>query len=245
MLQNGNIQLDVPDSLTCQSLSSAHCGSASSRLEIWSICPVLGVHVLLLLMTCVVFKLLLTSYSVCLKHVCLNQGPDTSPQLSELPKYRFSLKYYYLLCMSKTTRTKAIWYGEGSLLVPALTILCGRTLLVVTKHPECEPGMALMDKTKTRLITFSEESLPIRRERCQNMKFSRGRRWKWLRLAVDDIRPSSENNPQAKTHKTQVWPKKTERSQCVRNLPSYGRRKVCTSHHNEYHLQHSSDWNNQ
>ena len=154
MLQNGNIQLDVPDSLTCQSLSSAHCGSASSRLEIWSICPVLGVHVLLLLMTCVVFKLLLTSYSVCLKHVCLNQGPGTSPQLSELPKYRFSLKYYYLFCISNTTRTKAIWYGEGSLLAPPLTILCGRTLLVVTKHPECESGMALMDKTKTRLITF-------------------------------------------------------------------------------------------
>ena len=154
MLKNGNIQLNVPDSLTCQSLSSAHCGTASSRLEIWSICPVLGVHVLLLLMTCVVFKLLLTSFPVRLKHVCLNQGPDTSPQLSELPKYRFSLKYYYLLCMSKTTRTKASWYGEGSLLAPPLTILCGRTLLVVTKHPECESGMALMDKTKTRLITF-------------------------------------------------------------------------------------------
>ena len=60
MLQNGNIQLNVPDSLTCQSLSSAHFGTASSRLETWSICPVLGVHVLLLLITCIFFNTLVS-----------------------------------------------------------------------------------------------------------------------------------------------------------------------------------------
>ena len=48
---------------------------------------------------------------------------------------------------------------------------------------------------------------------------------------------------------------KLERSQCVANLPSYDQWEVCTSHHdeqrryrygfNDYHLQHSSDWNSQ
>ena len=62
-------------------------------------------------------------------------------------------------------------------------------------------------------------------------------------------------NQQAKTHKTQVWPRKAERSQCVGNLPSYDKQEVCTSHHyepwryrhrfNDHHLQHSSDWNSQ
>ena len=33
-------------------------------------------------------------------------------------------------------------------------------------------------------------------------------------------------NEQAKTHKTQVWPRKAERSQCVGSLPSYDRREV-------------------
>ena len=59
----------------------------------------------------------------------------------------------------------------------------------------------------------------------------------------------------AKTHKTQVWPRKAERSQRVGNLPSYDRREVCTSHHyeqrryrhrfNDHHLQHSSDCDSQ
>ena len=35
-----------------------------------------------------------------------------------------------------------------------LTILCWRTLLVITEHPEFGPGTAQMDKTTTRLITF-------------------------------------------------------------------------------------------
>ena len=36
---------------------------------------------------------------------------------------------------------------------PPLTILCWRTLLVITKHPENEPGIVQMDNT-IRLITF-------------------------------------------------------------------------------------------
>ena len=35
----------LPDSLTCHSLSSADYGTTISRLEMWPICPVVGVHV--------------------------------------------------------------------------------------------------------------------------------------------------------------------------------------------------------
>ena len=38
--------------------------------------------------------------------------------------------------------------------LPPLTTLCWRTHLVITKHPEDGPGIALMDNTTTRLITF-------------------------------------------------------------------------------------------
>ena len=38
--------------------------------------------------------------------------------------------------------------------LPPLTILCWRTLLVITKHREDGPGIAQMDNTITRLITF-------------------------------------------------------------------------------------------
>ena len=38
--------------------------------------------------------------------------------------------------------------------LPALAILCWRTLLVITKHQEDRPGIAQMDNTETRLITF-------------------------------------------------------------------------------------------
>ena len=38
--------------------------------------------------------------------------------------------------------------------LPPLTILCWRTLLVITKHPEDGPGIAQTDNTTTRLITF-------------------------------------------------------------------------------------------
>ena len=38
--------------------------------------------------------------------------------------------------------------------VPSLAILCWRTLLVITKHLENGPGIAEMDNTMTRLITF-------------------------------------------------------------------------------------------
>ena len=99
----------------------------------------------------------------------------------------------------------------------------------------------------------SEEALPIRSEQCQNKKFSRSRHWKWPRLADDDHPHSLEKIQQAKTHKTQVWPRKAERSQCIGNLPSYDNRRVCASHHyeqwryrhgfNDHHLQHSNDRN--
>ena len=38
--------------------------------------------------------------------------------------------------------------------LPPLTILCWRNLLVITKHPEDGHGIAQMDNTITRLITF-------------------------------------------------------------------------------------------
>ena len=90
-------------------------------------------------------------------------------------------------------------------------------------------------------------------EHCQNTKFSTSRHWKWPRPADDDLPTSSEKNQHAKTHTTQVWPRKAKRSQRVGNLPSYDRREVCPSHHNEqrrhrpgfndHNLQHSSDCN--
>ena len=38
--------------------------------------------------------------------------------------------------------------------LPPITIVCWQTLLVITKHSEDGPGIALMDNTTTRLITF-------------------------------------------------------------------------------------------
>ena len=38
--------------------------------------------------------------------------------------------------------------------LPPLTILCWRAHLVITKHPEDGPGIAQMDNTTARLITF-------------------------------------------------------------------------------------------
>ena len=38
--------------------------------------------------------------------------------------------------------------------LPPLAILCWRTLLVTTKHPEDVVGKAQMDNATTRLITF-------------------------------------------------------------------------------------------
>ena len=42
-----------------------------------------------------------------------------------------------------------------------------------------------------------------------------------------------KKNQQAKTGKTQVWPRKAERSQCIRNLPSHGRFTPLTIMNNE------------
>ena len=38
--------------------------------------------------------------------------------------------------------------------LPALTLLCWQSLLVITKHPEDGHGIAQMDNATTRLITF-------------------------------------------------------------------------------------------
>ena len=38
--------------------------------------------------------------------------------------------------------------------LPPLMILCCRTLLVITKHPENGPGIAQMDNITARLIAF-------------------------------------------------------------------------------------------
>ena len=50
--------------------------------------------------------------------------------------------------------------------LPPFMILFWRTLLVITKDPEERPCIAQMDNTTTRLVTFSEEALPIRSEQC-------------------------------------------------------------------------------
>ena len=138
--------------------------------------------------------------------------------------------------------------------LPPLTILCWR------KHIWSSQGIQKMDMALPKWTTpqpdwlhSSEEVLPIRSEHCQNTKFSRSRHWKWSRLSDDDLPPSPEKNQQAKTHKTQVLPRKAERSQRVGNLPSHDRREVCSSHHHEQrryrhrfnadHLRHSTDWN--
>ena len=113
--------------------------------------------------------------------------------------------------------------------LPPLTILCWRTLLVITKHPEDGHGIAQKDEPQP--IHSSEEALPIRSEHCESTKCSRSRHWKWSRRAYDDLPPSPEKNQRAKTHKTQEWPRKAVRSRCVGNLPSYDRWEVCTSHH--------------
>ena len=67
--------------------------------------------------------------------------------------------------------------------LPLFNILCWQAFLVITKPREDGPGITQMDTTTTRLITFSEEALPIRTEPWQNTKFFRSRHWKWARLA--------------------------------------------------------------
>ena len=134
-------------------------------------------------------------------------------------------------------------------------ILCWRTLLVITKHPDDGPGIAKWITSQPDWLHSSEEALLIRSEQCQNTKNSRSGHWKWLWIADGDLPPSFEKIRQAKSQTTQVWHRKAERSECVGNLPSYDRRGVCTSHHheqwkyrhgfNDHHLQHSSAWNNQ
>ena len=61
---------------------------------------------------------------------------------------------------------------------------------------------------------------------CIRTYWHSSRHWKWPRLADDALPASPEKNQRADTHKTQVWSRKAERSQCVGNLPSYDRREV-------------------
>ena len=59
---------------------------------------------------------------------------------------------------------KAYWYPSAMITqmrgdsdfwsLPPLLILCWRTLLVFTKHPEDGHGIAQMDSTMARLIAF-------------------------------------------------------------------------------------------
>ena len=48
-------------------------------------------------------------------------------------------------------------------------------------------------------------------------------------LLIMTLRLRLKKNQPAKTHETQVWLRKAERSQRVGNLPSYDRREVCIS----------------
>ena len=47
--------------------------------------------------------------------------------------------------------------------LPPLTILCWRTLLVITKHLEDGPGIAQIDSTPTRSVSYTHLTLPTRR----------------------------------------------------------------------------------
>ena len=118
--------------------------------------------------------------------------------------------------------------------LPPLTILCWWIHLVITRHLEDGHGIAQMDNTTTRLITFLWGSASDQKWTLPEHKVFQEQTlevittcWWW---------PSAfawKKNQWAKTHKTQIWPRKAERSQCVGNLPSYDRWEVCTSHHHE------------
>ena len=144
----------------------------------------------------------------------------------------------------KWKRTQILWT------LPPLTILCWQTLW--SSHSIRRWTWHSPNGQHHNQIHSSEEALPIRSEQCQNTKFSRSRHWKWPRPADDDLPPSFEKNQQTKTHKTQDWPRKAERSQYVGNLPSYDRLGINTFHRhkewrlrhrfNDHHLQYSSGW---
>ena len=99
--------------------------------------------------------------------------------------------------------------------LPPLTILFWGMIWFITKHLEDGPGVAQWTTPQPDWLHSSEEALTIRSGQSQNTKLSKSRHWKWPRLADADLPPSPENNQQAQTHKTQVWPRKAERSQCV------------------------------
>ena len=136
-----------------------------------------------------------------------------------------------------------------------LTILCWRTLLVITKHPEDGPDIAQLDNITTRLITFQwgsasnqEWTLP-EHEVFQEQTLQVVTTCWWWPSAFAWKKSASQNTQDSSLTS------KSERSQRVGKLSSYDRREVCTFHHheqrryrhrfNDHHLQHSSDWNSQ
>ena len=115
--------------------------------------------------------------------------------------------------------------------LPLLTILCWRTLLVITKHPEDGPSIAQMDNTTTRLITFwwgsaSDQKCTVPgNEVFQQRTLEVTTTCRWWPSAFVSKRPASQNTLDSSLTS------KTERSQCGGNLPNYDRRKVCSSNH--------------
>ena len=57
-------------------------------------------------------------------------------------------------CLHPSAKTTQMREDSGFWNLPPLTILCWRTLFVITKHPEDGPGIAQMDNTTARVITF-------------------------------------------------------------------------------------------
>ena len=83
--------------------------------------------------------------------------------------------------------------------LPPLTILCLRTLLVFTKHPEDGPGIVQMNNTTIMFLTFSwgsafdqEWAFP------EHNVFQEQALEVTMLLADDNFPPSSEKNQQAK-----------------------------------------------
>ena len=89
--------------------------------------------------------------------------------------------------------------------LPPLTTLCWRTHLVITKHPYDGHGIAQMDNTTTRLITFF-----VRKRFRSGVNIARTRSFPGADIGRDhDLLMMTfclrlKCNQQAKAHKTQV-----------------------------------------
>ena len=137
--------------------------------------------------------------------------------------------------------------------LPPLMTLCWRTHLVITKHPEDGHGIAQNRQHHNQI-----DYILLGKRFRSGVNFARTRGFPGADIGSDHdllimtFHLHLKKNQQTKIHRTQVWPRKAERSQCVGNLPSYDRREVCTSHHyeqrryrpgfNGHLLQHSCDW---